>query len=124
MSRFVKQQEEKVEKLVRLLQENPTLDVVPMVNNEVCAGDDFAYWMGSWESVRVDEVCHIGERVYFRSIDEDELRDSRGELIYIDEYEYLGEFTDEMEKEVDKKALDYVNGLNWEKVIVIMIGLP
>lgn len=44
--------------LFQLMQENPDLPVIPFVDGEVCAGDDFATWMGSWGAARVDEfIC-------------------------------------------------------------------
>ena len=43
------------EKLFRLMQENPDLPVIPFVDTEVVAGDEFGSWMGSWGPARVDE---------------------------------------------------------------------
>lgn len=41
-------QQERVSNLLQLIKENPELKIVPMVDNEVCCGDDFSYWMGRW----------------------------------------------------------------------------
>lgn len=35
------------EELFKLMQENPELPVVPMVDGEI-PGDDCGYWLGSW----------------------------------------------------------------------------
>lgn len=34
--------------LFKLMQENPDLPVVPMVDADIVAGDDYGRWMGSW----------------------------------------------------------------------------
>jgi hypothetical protein len=51
------------EELFKLMQENPELPVVPMVDGEI-PGDDSGYWLGAWGSARVDE--------YAESFDQDE----------------------------------------------------
>ncbi len=41
--------------LFKLMQENPDLPVVPMVDGEIVPGDDYGYWQGDWGAARVDE---------------------------------------------------------------------
>lgn len=42
--------------LLKLAAENPTMPIVAMVNFEVVAGDEFAYWTGEIDSVDVKEL--------------------------------------------------------------------
>jgi hypothetical protein len=103
--------------LLKLIKENPTLEIVPMVDNEVCGGDDFGSWMGSWGKGAIDEVYHQDDRIYFRSTDEDEI--SENIFNHLEDCNpswsdsYLEEKTEEKEKEVE-----------WEKVIVVRINTP
>jgi len=34
----------KIQELIQLSNENPDLEIIPMVNYEVCGSDDFQYW--------------------------------------------------------------------------------
>ena len=49
-------EKENREKLFKLMQENPDLPVVAMVDAEIVAGDDFGRWMGSWGNAQIDDV--------------------------------------------------------------------
>lgn len=40
--------ENNAKELIRLIQENPDLPIIPMVNEEVVADDSYTYWMGEW----------------------------------------------------------------------------
>ena len=52
-----------MKELLRLIQENPDLPVVALVNGEVC-GDDCGYWLGIAGSASVELVGLLGERYY------------------------------------------------------------
>ncbi len=41
--------------LLKLIQENPELPVVPMVAGEVVPNDEYGYWLGRWGKAKVDE---------------------------------------------------------------------
>lgn len=43
------------ERLFTIMRENPDLPVIPFVDGEIVAGDDFGSWMGSWGASHVDE---------------------------------------------------------------------
>lgn len=76
------------EELFRLMQENPDLPVVPMVDSEIVA-DDCGYWLGSWGRACVDEyfISEQAERVFFKSDDDvfDVLERHVDEKYYIDD---------------------------------------
>lgn len=59
-------------KLIKLIQDNPDLPVVPMVDSEVVA-DDGGYWMGKWGHCKVTEYYLGRERVHFRDDDEEDV---------------------------------------------------
>ncbi|WP_289049848.1 hypothetical protein [uncultured Acidaminococcus sp.] len=42
--------------LLKLAAENPAMPIVAMVNFEVVAGDEFAYWTGEIDNVDVREL--------------------------------------------------------------------
>ena len=58
--------------LIKLIQENPDLPIVPMVDAEVVA-DDCGYWMGKWGRCEVTEYYLGREKVHFRDDDEEDV---------------------------------------------------
>lgn len=51
-------QREYREELFRLMRENPDLPVIPMVDTEVVAGDEFGYyWMAAWGKAEIKEFA-------------------------------------------------------------------
>lgn len=107
-------QQERIKHLLQLIQENPDLPIIPMVDTEVVCSDDFGSWLGSWGNARLDEYYHTDDRVYFREYDEEDL-----EQQIIDDYEE--EITDE---ELEKKAKEIVASYEWIKCIAVRIELP
>jgi protoporphyrinogen oxidase len=106
-------QEENVKKLLELIQQNPEVEVVPMVDSEVIEGDEFSSWMGSWDGVSLDEYYCTDEKIYFRSTGEDTLVDI--------EYDaFFG--TDISDEEAMKLAKEKVNSYEWTKCICVEIG--
>ena len=50
-------------KLLELVAENPDLQIVPLVNGEIC-WDDGSYWMGSFSSASIELIGLIGDHWY------------------------------------------------------------
>lgn len=123
MKKAMEIQQERIELLLKLIKENPELEIVPMVDGEL-GGGDFSYWMGSWGKAEIDEVYHEDERIYFRSIDEDELVDDFADQIFDSEYPNHKYLSDEESKIVTSKAEQQVQNLGWQKAIVVKIELP
>lgn len=98
--------------LFRLMQENPDLPVVPMVDGEI-PGDSSGYWMASWGASRIDEylLCEQAERVAFKS-DNDVFGDLEDYLSY-EEFENLPENESECRVVYDS--------LPWKKAIIVYI---
>lgn len=120
MMKQIEKQQSNIETLMELIRENPDLEIMPMVDYEVCAGDEFSRWLGSWGKAKIDEF-HVPEfdeeRIYFKSVDEDKL----GEKIY-DHLELNNPYmAPEVLSELTDKALSEVK---WEKVITVNINLP
>jgi len=108
-------QQKNIKTLIQLAKENPDLRIVPMVDSEVVADDDYAYWTGSWGKPEIDELYIDDERVYFKSADEEGLIDK-----FYDEYKGDLEYEEDIAAYAEKKVED----LNWEKVIAVNIGTP
>ena len=58
-------------KIIKLIEENPDLPIVPMVDSEVVA-DDCGYWKGEWGSCEVTEYYEGRERIHFKDFDDEE----------------------------------------------------
>ncbi len=110
-------QNSNIETLLKLVNENPELEIVPMVATDVCASDDFTSWMGSWGSAKIDEVYYSEERIYFRSIDEEEV-----EELFFDQLEVLNPSWSDtyLQEQAEIKAKE----VQWEKVITVYIDIP
>ena len=63
----------KTEELLKLIQENPDLPVVPMVDYEIVGDDSCTWWLGSWGRCEVNEYYCGRERVHFKDDDEEDV---------------------------------------------------
>ena len=97
--------------LIKLINENPELPIVPMVASEVVADDCCGYWLGRWGTCSVGEYACYGERFYE---DRDDLEDAYY-CKHDDEYEGMAE--DEIEKDIKAKTESM-----WTKAIIVCIG--
>lgn len=110
---------EKTAKLVKLINENPSLPVVPFVDNEVVS-DDCGYWMGSWRDCYVDEYVVIercGESRFYTRGEQEEIEEYFAEQIF-DKEENLSD------EQVEKMAYEQAEALPWKKAILVYVGLP
>ena len=53
-----------IEKLIKLIQENPDLPVIPMVDYEIVADDDYQRWMGSIGDSKIGDFCIWNDKIY------------------------------------------------------------
>ena len=58
--------------IIKLIEENPDLPIVPMVDSEVVA-DDCGYWLGKWGHCEVTEYYEGRERIHFKDDDEEDV---------------------------------------------------
>lgn len=105
-------QQEKVKHLLKLIEENPDLEILPMIDTEIVCSEDYGYWAGGWGKADIDEYWVKDERIYFRSHDEDSLIEN----VACDDID-----EDLDDKEAIKKAKKIVNGYDWQKAIIVRI---
>ena len=82
--------------LFKLMQENPELPVIPFVDGEIVAGDDFGTWMGSWGVSCTDEYLippQDYEPVIFKS--DDDVFDTLEKVLPGEEFDALPESEEE-----------------------------
>ena len=112
---------DKTAKLLRLISENPTLPVVPLVYSEVVGDDGYIYWLGSWRDCCVDEyVCvdtYYGDNHFYTRGDQDELEEYFAEKIF-DENESLSD------EDVERLAHEQAEALPWKKAILVYVTTP
>nr|DAY85585.1 MAG TPA: hypothetical protein [Caudoviricetes sp.] len=119
MKKEIEIQQENLNTLVKLMKENPTLEVMPMVDSEVVASDDYSWWLGRFGEAELDECWFNDERIYFRSWDEEELIEDA-----IEDFGYNPKLDGLSDEELNKMAEERVNKLGWEKVILVKINMP
>ena len=104
------------EELFRVMQENPNLPVIAMVDSEIVADDGYNRWLGAWGHCEICEYFVGEERIHFRESDNfDEIEEALtdGQLCY-----------DDFEAMSDEEAEGVYNSLHWIRAIIVNIDLP
>lgn len=104
------------EELFRVMQENPDLPVIAMVDSEIVADDGYNRWLGAWGHCEIGEYFVGEERIHFRESDNfDEIEEALtdGQLCY-----------DDFEAMSDEEAEGVYNSLPWIRAIIVNIDLP
>ena len=110
-------QKEKIQELLRLIEENPDLEIMPRVDSDVC-NPDYGWTLGSWGKAEVDEYWVNDGRIYLRSDDEDEVMDDVMENIWLaNEAENLPDARPW--EELEKQAKEIIK---WKKAIFVRIN--
>lgn len=102
--------------LLKLIQENPELPIVPMVDSEIVADDSYGRWLGAWGSSYIGFYLVGEEKVHFREDDDFEEIESAltdGAINY-----------EEFEAMTDAEAEAAYASLPWTKAIIVNIDLP
>lgn len=115
-------QKKNVQTLLDLIKDNPELKIVPMVDSDIVADDGYSSWLGSFGKAEIDYILNNGERIYFKSIDEEELIEDQIENIE-SEAQILHD-SHPLWRPIEERAAERVKGYGWEKVIAVWIGLP
>lgn len=108
--------------LLRLVAENPSLPVVPMVYSEVVQDDGYAWWLGSFGEVSVDEYVifkssKYDDGKYYTKDDQDEIE----EIIA----EWVSEENPQMsDEDIFAEAHRQAETLPWKKAILVYVNLP
>lgn len=102
---------------IKLMQRNPDLPVIPMIDGEACGDDEYARYVGSWGESYVAEYVIGEDAVHFResSADMCEIEDvlTDGFVSY-----------DDLECMPDEEAKAAYDSLPWIKAIIVNIDLP
>ena len=104
----------KILELLKLIQDNPTLEIMPMVATECVGGDDYSCWSAEWGRAEVDEYYNVDERIYFKSTDYDELVEDCLDRLDNEILKYSDE-------DFEGYGKHYVDNLEWTKAIVVHI---
>lgn len=59
--------------IIKMIEENPELPIVPMVSSEVVAEDSYSWWMGKWGRCEVTDFYAGREAIHFRDDDEEDV---------------------------------------------------
>lgn len=104
----IKNQSEDVKHLLQLIQDNPNMPIILMVDTEVVASDEYAWWMGHWGAAEIDDFVEGHECFFLKNIHD-------AENIMQDFY------GDECEEWPDEKFEAKYAALPWVKCIVVWI---
>lgn len=116
MKKEIEIQQDNLKILIDLMKDNPTLEVIPMVDSDVVGSDDYNCWSGKFGKAELDETWSNDERIYFKSWDEEELIDNA-----MDDFSFNPKLDKLSDEELTKMAEERVDSLEWEKVIVLRI---
>ena len=103
--------------LIQLMKDNPDLPVIPMVDSDIVAGDEYGYWMASFGSCSIKEFAvdrWYGDGV-IRYRDDSRAEESLIEAIAERKYDGTDEDYEKAKEEADKL---------WTKAIIVKIELP
>ena len=108
---------EYIESLIKIMQENPTLDVLCKVDSDIVAEDGYAWWLGRINDrykVEIDEYAQIEEQIIFKS--DEEYTEWFEDIFDVDDFVDIPD--EEWDEFCEKKVNETVN---WEKAIFISI---
>ena len=97
------------EKLFKLMQENPELSVIPMVDSDIINKEWLSWYIGRLESPEIDEYLVVDEIIYTKL--SDDLWDVL-EAVY-------GEF--KVSKMTEEEAAEAYQQLPWIKAIMLYV---
>ncbi|MEK3956080.1 MULTISPECIES: hypothetical protein [unclassified Psychrobacillus] len=105
--------------LFRLMQENPQMEVIPMVYEDVI-GEDYSSYQGKLGKVSLEQYYSTDERIYIRSKDEEELEEYMSELLEQD-YEEFGKAPGVKEVNFELMLSNRMEKIEWKEVILLYI---
>ena len=113
MSMMTDKEHKNREELFRLIEENPKLPIIPIVDGEI-PGDDCGWWVGAWGYAQVDACLFSDRGIIFKS--DDDVFDVLERFLSDDEFEKL--------PEVEEECRPYYEALPWKRAIIVYIVLP
>lgn len=112
ITRITEKEQERYEELFKLMEENPTLPVVPIIRSAIC-GNWWSDYLGSLGDIYIDEyaVCEDTKEVIFRSDD-----DASGGLA-----RYLSAKEWDKLPDSESECRPFYEALPWVKAIIVYI---
>lgn len=98
-----------VEKLSRLILENPTMRVIAWIDSEGI-DDEYGYWAGNLHEPRIETIVVGHDNAYH----------SKEDSPYDDCYNYYGVEADDWS---DEELAEKANLIPWEDVIAVRVGV-
>ena len=108
----------KTEKFLKLVQENPDLPILPMVDSEIVADDEARWWIGDWGNAEVGEYYMGREHVHFRDDDEENVLCDMEDCDYDRTKDGRDIYTLS-----DEEWKQLYESLNWVKAIIVYITI-
>ena len=96
------------QELQRVIAQNPSLPVVPVVQADVVGGDS-GHWSGKFGEISVTEYFEMNGRAYFHN--EDTIEETVKEV-------YGAKYTDALP---ESKLVRVYAGLPWQKAVIVFI---
>ena len=104
------------EEFVRLVSENPTLPIMPMVYTDCVQDDGHGWWAAEMGTPKIDEYYVEDERIYLKSNDLEELVEK-----FIDNNYDEEPYASMIEEELEEFAKQTVENYEWTKAIMLPI---
>lgn len=113
----IEKQQENIKNLLKLISENPDLEILPMVDSECVQSDDYSCWLSTWGDAKVDYYYSTKERIYFKDYDFEDVVEK-----FMDENSDEEEYKNLSDEEFEKIAEEKVEAYNWVKAIIVNIN--
>lgn len=113
MSKKLIKQKENVENLFKLIQENPNLEILPMVATDCVCDVSFGYWTAEWGNAKVTKYWINDDRIH----EYDELEDLVDEWVD-NNYEDYKDLSDD---ELFNLAEERIKSQDWKPAIIVYI---
>lgn len=112
-----------LEQFINLVKENPDLEVICMVDEEIVPDDGYSRYMAGIGKSWVDEYWQKDERIYFKSEDLEEIREDIEEEIWHDSYATEGSLSEYEESQLKYDVHTEMGNIPWQKAIILNIDL-
>lgn len=112
-----KPQQENVKELLKLISENPHLQIVSKVDSDIVADHGYSYWLGGFGNAEIDRYYRTDERVYFEKYDREELVEEE----WYDIAEANPGFSDEVVEIEAEKAVDELEWIDCIAVSIVIL---
>ena len=109
---------ENIKEILKLIDENPDLPVIPMVGQDIVA-DSFGEWTAEVGEAEIKKICIYEDAVIF--YDESTLKTAG--LLELD-YDTLGIPESMSSGEANRRLKAFIDSLDWLEAIIIHIETP